>query len=183
MNCSLRLRAGHRLWVQFTAGYGPDRPYMAGVAANRRLTAAAHFQDVRHIELDLGDSGIAYEPGDLLAIMPRQPGAAVRALLQRLGLEPDALVAVCRAGPTVSGAPGQEISPVRPNKYRPFAFIFLCSLSKFRKLQRSMPIPAHLHLALHIECLSGIDINTDICPGQQLLSAMCSRPRPESTDS
>ncbi len=34
--------------------HGPHRPFMAPVLANRRLTAARHFQDTRHIELGIG---------------------------------------------------------------------------------------------------------------------------------
>ena len=48
------------------------------------------------MDLDLGDSGIAYSPGDLLAILPRQRPDAVAALLQRCSLDPQALVQVER---------------------------------------------------------------------------------------
>lgn len=47
----------------FAGPYGAWRPYMARLAVNRRLTAASHFQDTRHLELDLEESGISYEPG------------------------------------------------------------------------------------------------------------------------
>lgn len=46
-----------------TAGYGPHRPFFAHVLANRRLTAVDHFQDTRHIELDLQGSGMHHQPG------------------------------------------------------------------------------------------------------------------------
>jgi len=53
--------------------YGPWRPFMAPLLVNRRLTSQDHFQDTRHLEFDLEGSGMAYEPGDLLAIFPRTP--------------------------------------------------------------------------------------------------------------
>ena len=62
--------------------YGPGRPYWAQLSVNRRLTAPDHFQDVRHLELELGPGAPAYEAGDVLALMPAQPAAAVDALLQ-----------------------------------------------------------------------------------------------------
>ena len=76
------------------AGYGPGRPYLARVLRNERMTAAGHFQDTRHIELDLGDSGLAYEPGWLLAVRPRQERGDVAAFLTRLGLDPEEWVRV-----------------------------------------------------------------------------------------
>ena len=48
------------------------------------------------MQLDLGRSGIAYSPGDLLAILPRQRPDAVSTLLQRCGLDPQALVQIER---------------------------------------------------------------------------------------
>ena len=53
-------------------------------------------QDVRHVELDIGGSGLTYSPGDLLAVLPRQPPEAVKALLQRCGWEPCTVVRVER---------------------------------------------------------------------------------------
>ena len=43
--------------------HGPWCPYFARMLRNRRITASSHFQDTRHIELDLGDSGLSYVPG------------------------------------------------------------------------------------------------------------------------
>ncbi|GFR48013.1 hypothetical protein Agub_g9842 [Astrephomene gubernaculifera] len=72
--------------------YGPWRPYLARLAVNRRITAPEHFQDTRHIELDLDGSGLSYEPGDLVAILPMTATVAVDAFLQRLGLDGEAWV-------------------------------------------------------------------------------------------
>ena len=74
--------------------YGLWRPYMASVLRNQRITAPDHFQDTRHIELDLGTSGIAYDPGDLLTIFPRQPSAAVQEFIQCNGLDGSAWVEI-----------------------------------------------------------------------------------------
>lgn len=65
----------------FPGGYGPWRPYMARVAANTRITAESHFQDTRHIELDLGHSGLTFEPGGCDACdvgVIKRSGAMVR---------------------------------------------------------------------------------------------------------
>ena len=73
---------------------------MARVLANQRVTSPNHFQDTRHIELDLEHSGIAYEPGDLLNIVPRQDPAAVQQFLRRLGLDGSAHVSVSASART-----------------------------------------------------------------------------------
>lgn len=60
---------------------------MARVLTNQRITSSDHFQDTRHIEIDLEGSGLSYEPGDLLAIVPRQDPGAVGRFLRRTGLD------------------------------------------------------------------------------------------------
>ena len=84
------------------AGLGPGRPFMATVLSNKRITSQDHFQDTRHIELDLAESGIMYEPGDLLAVMPRQDPEAVACFLQRAGLNAQAWVQVSVASAAAS---------------------------------------------------------------------------------
>lgn len=65
------------------------RPFGAAVLANQRLTARGSSKDVRHVELSLAGSGIRYEPGDALGIVPRNRTEDVDALLEaaRLGAE------------------------------------------------------------------------------------------------
>ena len=67
---------------------------MAQLLKNDRVTAHNHFQDTRHIELSLGDSGLTYQPGALLAIMPQQDASAVAAFCRRVDLDPAAWVSI-----------------------------------------------------------------------------------------
>jgi sulfite reductase (NADPH) flavoprotein alpha-component len=67
-------------------------PYPAVVLTNRRLSGAGSAKEIRHYELDLGASGLGYEAGDALGVMPVNNPALVSALLDRLGLSPDARV-------------------------------------------------------------------------------------------
>ena len=76
--------------------YNAARPCLAHVARNVRLTAEAHSQEVRHLELDLGADGPAYAPGDALAIAPLTLRADADALLARLGLPSAAMLRVSR---------------------------------------------------------------------------------------
>ena len=67
---------------------------MARVLSNQRITSPSHFQDTRHLELDLAASGLAYEPGALLGIVPRQNPAAVARFLQRCSLDGQSWVSI-----------------------------------------------------------------------------------------
>eukprot|EP00803_Ostreobium_quekettii_P008466 evm.model.scf_1778.4 EVM.evm.TU.scf_1778.4 scf_1778:10727-13876(+) len=94
--------------------FGPGRPYMARMLKNERLTSPGHFQDVRHIEFDLGDSSLTYSPGDLLVILPETPSSAVDAFLERAGLDGDRWVSVRPAGLGAQAeAPGGPQAQVR----------------------------------------------------------------------
>eukprot|EP00798_Chlamydomonas_sp_ICE-L_P025328 gene25328-10984_t len=77
-----------------TSAYAPWVPFRAPVLVNEKMTSANHFQDVRHISVSLVGSGLQYEPGDLLAVMPQSSQSAVDALVDRLGLDADAEVQV-----------------------------------------------------------------------------------------
>ncbi len=76
-----------------------DRPFHAALLANQRITAHDSGKDVRHIELSLEDSGLAYEPGDALGVWPRNPEPLVDAVLATLSLDGD--TAVTHAGDTL----------------------------------------------------------------------------------
>ncbi|MGV6876307.1 diflavin oxidoreductase [Pseudochelatococcus sp. B33] len=75
------------------AAWSRRRPYPARLAVNRRLSGESSGKDIRHYELDLGDSGISYEAGDALGVMPVNDAALVALLLERLGRSPDTPVA------------------------------------------------------------------------------------------
>ncbi len=55
-----------------------------------RLTGAGSAKDVRHVVLDLAESGLAYEPGDSLAVAAPNDPALVDRVLAALGAAEDA---------------------------------------------------------------------------------------------
>eukprot|EP00250_Pteridium_aquilinum_P024494 c29162_g1_i1 orf=60-1325(+) len=73
---------------------GPKNPYLARMICNEPLTRSLGERDVRHIEFDLGNSGITYRPGDALAVMPSQSERDINAFMSRCCLDPDALILV-----------------------------------------------------------------------------------------
>jgi len=83
-----------------SATWSAARPFEAEVLVNQRLTAGDGGKDVRHLEIDLAGSGLDYEPGDALGIVPRNPGPLVEAVLDALHL--DGAMATAHAGATHS---------------------------------------------------------------------------------
>jgi sulfite reductase (NADPH) flavoprotein alpha-component len=80
--------------VAATSGYDEARPFLAEVLENVVLTGRGSSKQTRHIELSLAGSGLAYEPGDALGIVPRNDPAVVTELLESLkfsGSEPVAV--------------------------------------------------------------------------------------------
>lgn len=64
-------------------------PYHSRLAVNRLLSAPHSAKEIRHYEFDLGDSGITYEAGDALAVVPLNDDGLVAALLEHLGASGD----------------------------------------------------------------------------------------------
>lgn len=61
----------------------------AEVTVNRLLTAAGSGKEVRHYEVDLAGSGLAYQAGDSLAVHAVNDPALVSSILSELGVGPD----------------------------------------------------------------------------------------------
>ena len=87
-----------------TEPYGRNRPYPARLLTNRRLNRPGSDKDVRHFEMALGNSGLAYEAGDALAVHPQNDPALVAELLGVLGIGGE----VSGALPDGGSAPLQE---------------------------------------------------------------------------
>ena len=48
--------------------YSKTAPLTASLLSNQKITSRDSQKDVRHIEIDLGDSGLRYQPGDALGV-------------------------------------------------------------------------------------------------------------------
>jgi sulfite reductase (NADPH) flavoprotein alpha-component len=72
--------------------YSRKNPFPASLAVNRKLTADGSNKDTRHFEIDLRGSGLEYEPGDSLGILPSNDPALVEAILDALGFSGSEIV-------------------------------------------------------------------------------------------
>lgn len=69
------------------SGWGRKNPYVSTMLDSRIVSGANSAKEIRHIAFDLGDSGMSYEAGDALGVMPVNAPDLVDAWLTRLGAE------------------------------------------------------------------------------------------------
>jgi sulfite reductase (NADPH) flavoprotein alpha-component len=83
-----------RASASIATAYTRKNPFAAPVLANQRLTTPDSTKDVRHIELSVEGSGIHYEPGDALGVVPRNTQSNVAELIETLGFAEEAPITV-----------------------------------------------------------------------------------------
>ncbi|ECI3750698.1 sulfite reductase flavoprotein subunit alpha [Salmonella enterica subsp. enterica serovar Mountpleasant] len=77
-----------------TSPYTKDAPLTATLAVNQKITGRDSEKDVRHIEIDLGDSGLRYQLGDALGVWYQNDPALVKEIVELLWLKGDEPVTV-----------------------------------------------------------------------------------------
>ncbi|EIV5805076.1 NADPH-dependent assimilatory sulfite reductase flavoprotein subunit [Klebsiella aerogenes] len=77
-----------------TSPYTKEAPLTATLAVNQKITGRDSEKDVRHIEIDLADSGLRYQPGDALGVWYQNDPALVKELVELLWLKGDEPVTI-----------------------------------------------------------------------------------------
>ncbi|HCT5787671.1 TPA: NADPH-dependent assimilatory sulfite reductase flavoprotein subunit [Klebsiella variicola] len=77
-----------------TSPYTKEAPLSATLSVNQKITGRDSEKDVRHIEIDLGDSGLRYQPGDALGVWYQNDPQLVKELMELLWLKGDEPVTV-----------------------------------------------------------------------------------------
>ena len=67
--------------------YTKQKPYTAELLLSQKITGRDSAKDVRHVEIDLGDSGLTYQAGDALGIWFENSVALVDELITELGFD------------------------------------------------------------------------------------------------
>jgi sulfite reductase (NADPH) flavoprotein alpha-component len=70
--------------------YDKRRPFPARIIDNRLIVGRHSSKETRHIEFDIGGSGLVYEPGDSLGLAVRNDPRLAAALIDAAGLSGDA---------------------------------------------------------------------------------------------
>ena len=84
--------------------YTKQSPYVAELLLSQKITGRDSAKDVRHIEIDLGESGLTYQAGDALGVWFDNSVALVDELITELGLDDQDKVAVADESLTIAEA-------------------------------------------------------------------------------
>jgi sulfite reductase (NADPH) flavoprotein alpha-component len=84
-----------------TISYSRTNPFQAKVLKNINLNGEGSSKETRHIELSLNESGLTYEPGDCLGIIPENDPLLVDTLLNEMNWDPEENVTVTKQGDTL----------------------------------------------------------------------------------
>ena len=76
------------------AGYSKKNPFPARLLTNRLLNAEGSGKEVRHYEISLAGSGLSYEVGDALGVVPANCGELVGDILAALGCDGEEAVKI-----------------------------------------------------------------------------------------
>lgn len=79
-------------FLMSTAPFNRKNPCQARLKRMEILTRSGSEKDTRHYEISLCGSGLSYEPGDSLAILPQNDPALVEEIIGVLGASPEARV-------------------------------------------------------------------------------------------
>ncbi|NRB22654.1 assimilatory sulfite reductase (NADPH) flavoprotein subunit [Shewanella sp.] len=75
-----------------TSEFTKQKPYTAELLVSQKLTGRGSDRDVRHVEIDLGESGLSYQAGDALGVWFTNTETLVEELLTKLSLDGDEVV-------------------------------------------------------------------------------------------
>jgi sulfite reductase (NADPH) flavoprotein alpha-component len=78
--------------------YNKQNPYTASLMVSQKITGRDSNKDVRHIEIDLADSGLTYQPGDALGVWFENSAVLVDELLQALNFNADEKITLKLSG-------------------------------------------------------------------------------------
>lgn len=81
------------LTLEAEPAYSKTNPFPATVVAVRCLNGAGSAKEVNHVEFSLEGSGLSYEAGDALGVVPQNDPALVSAVLETLGCDGEEPVA------------------------------------------------------------------------------------------
>ena len=81
--------------------YSRMNPFQAKVLKNINLNGASSNKETRHIELSLEGSGLSYNPGDALGVLPQNDPELVAALLEEMNWNGETVVTVGKQGETL----------------------------------------------------------------------------------
>jgi sulfite reductase (NADPH) flavoprotein alpha-component len=80
--------------VEVESQYTKQTPYTAEFLVSQKITGRNSAKDVRHVEIDLGESGLTYQVGDALGVWFVNSASLVKELITTLKLSADEKVSI-----------------------------------------------------------------------------------------
>lgn len=116
-----------------TSTYNKQNPYTATLLTNQKITGRDSSKDVRHIEIDLAESGLNYQPGDALGVWYKNEAALVDEILKLVDIPAETKVEVSGELLSIKQAliEHYEITAANPQLIANYA-----QLSESKKLQK-----------------------------------------------
>lgn len=98
-------------------------PYSAEVLVSQKITGRGSDRDVRHVEIDLGESGLSYQAGDALGVWFSNDQTLVEEILTALSLSADEKVVVGTESLTLKQAlvDSKELTQLHPRLVKAWA--------------------------------------------------------------
>ena len=84
--------------------YTKQNPYPAELLVSQKITGRDSAKDVRHIEIDLGESGLTYQAGDALGVWFNNSTSLVDELITELGFDDKELIIVADQSMSIAEA-------------------------------------------------------------------------------
>lgn len=94
--------------------YGKQNPFPARLLANRRLNNEGSEKETRHYEIALDDSGLTYEAGDALGVVPVNCPELVNEILTALGFDGEEAVSTPAGELSIRRALGVAFDITKP---------------------------------------------------------------------
>lgn len=115
--------AGGSTFSAIESGFTKQKPYSAEVLVSQKLTGRDSDRDVRHVEIELGESGIHYQAGDALGIWFTNNETLVDDILAKLGLEASETITLGDQSLTLKQAliDNKELTQLNPNTVKAWA--------------------------------------------------------------
>ncbi|CZF83592.1 assimilatory sulfite reductase (NADPH) flavoprotein subunit [Grimontia marina] len=116
------------------SAYNKQNPYAAELVANQKITGRDSGKDVRHIEIDLSDSGLTYQPGDALGVYYTNSPELADEILAKVGLTGDEMVEVAGESLPLRQALIEKFEITSANPQQVAAIAELSGSKKLQKL-------------------------------------------------
>lgn len=91
------------------SAFGKNNPFPARLLTNQKITGKHSQKDVRHIELDLSDSGLTYQAGDALGVWFENDPALVAEILSVLSLSGEEIIELNGQSISLAEALGKKV--------------------------------------------------------------------------